>query len=84
MSSPGPQSVESRPSAWGGLTALLDTPAKQITAIVVMLAAMIVAPWVLGPYATVRGRPSRARTASLSSARRLSSSCMFGAQGACS
>ena len=53
MSSHGPQSVESRPSAWGGLTALLDTPAKQITAIVVMLAAMIVAPWVLGPYATV-------------------------------
>jgi branched-chain amino acid transport system permease protein len=53
MSSPGPQSVESRPSAWGGLTSLLDTPRKQITAIVIMLAAMIAAPWVLGPYATV-------------------------------
>jgi branched-chain amino acid transport system permease protein len=53
MSSPGPQSVESRPGAWGGLTALLDTRPKQIAAILVMLAAMIVAPWVLGPYATV-------------------------------
>jgi branched-chain amino acid transport system permease protein len=53
MRSPGPQSVESRPGAWGGLTALLDTRPKQIAAILVMLAAMIVAPWVLGPYATV-------------------------------
>ena len=53
MSAPGPQSVESRPSTWGGLTSILDTRPKQITAILVMLAAMIVAPWVLGPYATV-------------------------------
>ena len=42
-----------RPSAWGGLTAVLDTPAKRGVALVVILAAMVVAPLVLGPYATV-------------------------------
>ena len=42
-----------RPSAWGGLTAILDTPAKRGIAIAVILAAMIVAPLVFGPYATV-------------------------------
>ena len=42
-----------KPSAWGGLTAILDTPAKRGTAIVVILAAMVVAPLVFGPYATV-------------------------------
>jgi branched-chain amino acid transport system permease protein len=42
-----------RPSAWGGLTAILDTPAKRGIAIVALLAAMAVAPMVGGPYATV-------------------------------
>jgi len=42
--SPGPQSVVARPSAWGGLTAILDTPAKRSTAIVVLLAVMIAIP----------------------------------------
>ncbi len=42
-----------RPSAWGGLATLLDTPAKQWTAIAVILAAMVVAPFVFGPYGTV-------------------------------
>ncbi len=42
-----------RPSAWGGLTTFLDTPAKQMAAIVVILAAMVVAPFVFGPYGTV-------------------------------
>jgi branched-chain amino acid transport system permease protein len=42
-----------RPSAWGGLTTILDTPAKQLTAIVAILAAMVVAPFVFGPYGTV-------------------------------
>jgi hypothetical protein len=32
--SPGPQSVEARPSAWGGLLAILDTPQKRVIAIV--------------------------------------------------
>jgi branched-chain amino acid transport system permease protein len=50
--SPGPQSVEARPSAWGGLGYLLDTRAKRATAIVIILAAMVVAP-LLGPYAVV-------------------------------
>ena len=42
-----------RPSAWGGLATLLDTPAKQWTAIGVILIAMAVAPFVFGPYGTV-------------------------------
>lgn len=42
-----------RPSAWGGLSAILDTPAKRATAIIAILAAMVVAPFVFGPYATV-------------------------------
>jgi branched-chain amino acid transport system permease protein len=48
-----PQSIEARPSAWGGLSAILDTPLKQGLAIVVILAAMVVAPIAFGPYATV-------------------------------
>ena len=40
-------------SPWGGLGAVLDTPQKQVTAIVVLLAVMIAAPLVFGPYATV-------------------------------
>ena len=58
--SPGPQSVEARPSAWGGLNRLLDTPAKRGAAIVVILALMIVAPWALGPYATGQTVPLEA------------------------
>ena len=50
--SPGPQSLVSRPAAWGGLSVLLDTRAKRATAIVVILAAMAAAP-LLGPYAVV-------------------------------
>lgn len=42
-----------RPSAWGGLTAILDTPLKRGITIVVILVAMVVAPLLLGPYATV-------------------------------
>jgi branched-chain amino acid transport system permease protein len=42
-----------RPSAWGGLTAFLDTPAKRAAAIGVILIAMAVAPFVFGPYGTV-------------------------------
>jgi len=42
-----------RPSAWGGLTAVLDTPAKRHFALVVILVAMAVAPLALGTYATV-------------------------------
>jgi branched-chain amino acid transport system permease protein len=42
-----------RPSAWGGLTAILDTPLKRGIAIVVILVAMAVAPWLFGQYATV-------------------------------
>ena len=51
--SPGPQSIEARPSAWGGLQRVLDTPAKRGIAIVVLLALMVAAPIALGPYATV-------------------------------
>jgi len=51
--SPGPQSVEARPSAWGGLSAILDTPQKRGITIVVILAAMVIAPQAFGPYATV-------------------------------
>ena len=42
-----------RPSPWGGLSAILDTPAKRATAVAVILVAMVVAPFVFGPYATV-------------------------------
>ena len=42
-----------RPSAWGGLGTLLDTPAKRGSAIVLILAAMVVAPFVFGSYGTV-------------------------------
>jgi branched-chain amino acid transport system permease protein len=42
-----------RPSAWGGLGVLLDTPTKQWAAIGVILVAMAIAPFVFGPYGTV-------------------------------
>jgi branched-chain amino acid transport system permease protein len=42
-----------RPSAWGGLTRILDTPAKRGAAIGVILIVMAIAPLVFGPYATV-------------------------------
>ncbi|WP_055047606.1 branched-chain amino acid ABC transporter permease [Devosia sp. A16] len=42
-----------RPSAWGGLSAILDTPAKRATAIGVILVAMVVAPFLFGTYGTV-------------------------------
>lgn len=45
--------LPARPSAWGGLSAILDTPAKRGIAIVVILIAMVVAPLVFGQYATV-------------------------------
>ncbi len=51
--SPGPQAVEARPSAWGGLTVLLDTPAKRVVAIVAILLVMAVAPQIFGAYITV-------------------------------
>lgn len=47
------QDLPSRPSAWGGLSAILDTPAKRGIAIVVILLAMVAAPLVFGQYATV-------------------------------
>ena len=42
--SPAPQSAVARPSAWGGLNVLLDTPAKRGSAIIVLLAVMAVVP----------------------------------------
>ncbi len=42
-----------RPSAWGGLTAILDTPLKRGIAILAILVAMVVAPLIFGQYATV-------------------------------
>jgi branched-chain amino acid transport system permease protein len=51
MASPGPQSVEARPSAWGGLAVLLDTRLKRGAAIAIILALMAAAP-MLGLYAT--------------------------------
>ncbi|MBN9314782.1 MAG: branched-chain amino acid ABC transporter permease [Devosia sp.] len=42
-----------RPSPWGGLGAILDTPAKRWTAIAVILVAMAAAPFVFGSYGTV-------------------------------
>jgi len=46
---------KSRPptSQWGGLAGILDTPAKQLAAVGVLLVVMIVAPLVFGPYVTV-------------------------------
>jgi branched-chain amino acid transport system permease protein len=44
---------EPRPSAWGGLNVLLDTPAKRGIAIGCVLLVMAVAPMLFGPYATV-------------------------------
>lgn len=44
--------LPTRPSAWGGLTTILDTPAKRGLALAIILAAMAAAP-LLGPYATV-------------------------------
>ncbi len=44
---------EPRPSAWGGLHVVLDTPGKRGAAIAVILVAMVAAPLVFGPYATV-------------------------------
>ena len=46
-------SLPTRPSAWGGLTAIFDTPLKRRIALVAILAAMVVAPMLFGPYATV-------------------------------
>jgi branched-chain amino acid transport system permease protein len=40
-------------SQWGGLAGILDTPAKQLAAVGVLLVVMIVAPLVFGPYVTV-------------------------------
>lgn len=40
-------------SQWGGLAGILDTPAKQLAAVGVLLVMMIVAPLVFGPYVTV-------------------------------
>jgi branched-chain amino acid transport system permease protein len=45
--------LPSRPSAWGGLTNVLDTPGKRHAAVLVILAAMVAAPLLLGTYATV-------------------------------
>ena len=42
-----------RPNVWGGLGTLFDTPAKQWTAIAVILVAMVVAPFAFGTYGTV-------------------------------
>jgi branched-chain amino acid transport system permease protein len=42
-----------RPSAWGGLSSILDTPAKQWTAIGAILVVMVITPHIFGLYATV-------------------------------
>jgi len=42
-----------RPSAWGGLSSTLDTPAKQWTVIGVILAIMAILPFVTNAYITV-------------------------------
>src|SRR5690606_25513919 len=42
-----------RPSAWGGLSTILDTRAKQWTAIGVLLAVMVIMPFVVDGYVTV-------------------------------
>jgi branched-chain amino acid transport system permease protein len=51
--SPGPQAVEARPSAWGGLNRVLDTPLKRAGLLVLLLLAMVIAPQAFGAYATV-------------------------------
>ena len=48
-----PRPDEPRPSVWGGLTRYLDTPAKRTTALAAILAFMVAAPFLFGPYATV-------------------------------
>lgn len=45
--------IPARPSVWGGLGNILNTPLKRRIAIVVALAAMTVAPMLVGPYGTV-------------------------------
>ena len=45
--------IPARPSVWGGLGKVLDTPLKRRIAIVLVLAAMVVAPMLVGPYGTV-------------------------------
>jgi len=50
---PPPGNDLPRPSAWGGLTRILDTPVKRGAALIVLLALMIAAPGLFGPYATV-------------------------------
>jgi len=53
--SPGPQSIASRPSAWGGLTTWLDTPGKRGTALVVLFVVMVAIPLLpvsFTPYVT--------------------------------
>ena len=44
---------EPRPSAWGGINGVLDTPAKRGAGIGVLLIVMAVAPMLFGAYATV-------------------------------
>jgi branched-chain amino acid transport system permease protein len=53
MAGPVAPPVEPRPSAWGGLNRVLDTPAKRGAAIGLILIVMAVAPMAFGPYATV-------------------------------
>ena len=45
--------IPTRPNLWGGLTAILDTPAKRRIALIAVLAAMVIAPMLTGPYGTV-------------------------------
>ena len=45
--------LPTRPSPWGGLARLFDTPLKRGIAILAVLLAMVVAPMVFGPYGTV-------------------------------
>ncbi len=45
--------LPARPSAWGGLSRILDTPAKQAVAIGVILLVMVVLPFVTSDYITV-------------------------------
>jgi branched-chain amino acid transport system permease protein len=53
MAAGDPRPTLPRPSAWGGLTVLLDTPQKRGIAIAVVLLFMAVAPMLFGQYATV-------------------------------
>ena len=48
-----PPPDEPRPSAWGGLNRLLDTPIKRGVALLVLLVFMLAAPGLFGAYATV-------------------------------